>query len=307
MATPAAWFWKWGWQRAEPQLTKDGNVSCWCCSVAKLCLTLCDPMDCGTPGFPVLHYLPEFSQTHVHWVSVMPSNHLILCRPLLLVPSIFPSIRVFSNESALCNRWPNYWSFSNSPSNEQSFQCSNQRNSLPLISFRIDWFDLLAVQGTFKSLLQHHSLKVWSLRSAFFMVQLLHPYMTTVKTIALTIRLFVGKMMSLLFNMLPRFVIAFLPRSKCLLISWLQLPPAVILEPKKIKSPTVSISPPSTSHEVMGPDAGNKTFSATEAWNVHYSLPKLAHRRRQWHPTPVLLPGKSHGRRSLVSCSPWGR
>ena len=122
MATPAAWFWKWGWQRAEPQLTKDGDVSCWCCSIAKLCPSLCDPMDCGTPGFPVLHYLPEFSQTHVHWVSVMPSNNLILCHPLLL-PSIFPSIRVFSNESALCIRWPNYWSFSfsNSPPNEQSF------------------------------------------------------------------------------------------------------------------------------------------------------------------------------------------
>ena len=147
--------------------------------------------------------------------SVMPSNHLILCHPLLLLPSIFPSIRVFSNESALRIRWPKYWSFSFSinPSNE----CSG------LISLRMDWFDLLAVQGTLKSLLQHHSSKALILqRSAFFMVQLSHPYMTTGKTIALTRWTFDSKVMSLLFNMLSRFVIAFPPRSKCLLISWLQ-------------------------------------------------------------------------------------
>ena len=150
----------------------------------------------------------------------MPSNHLILCHPLLLPPSIFPSIRVFSNESVLCIRWPKYWSFnfSISPSNEYS----------GLISFRMDWLDLLAVQGTLKSLLQHHSSKASILEhSAFFIVQLSHPYMTTRKTIALTRQTFVGKVMSLLFNMLSRFVIAFLPRSKCLLISWLQSPSAV--------------------------------------------------------------------------------
>ena len=141
--------------------------------------------------------------------SVMPSNHLILCRPLLLLPSVFPSITVFSNESVLCIRWPQYWSFSISPSNEYS----------GLISFRIDWFDLLAVQETLKSLLQHHSLKASILRcSAFFMIQLSHPYMTTEKTISLTVWIFVGKVMSLLFNMLSRFDIAFLPRSKHLLI-----------------------------------------------------------------------------------------
>ena len=144
----------------------------------------------------------------------MPSNHLILCRPLFLLPSIFPSIRVFANESVLLIRWPKYWNFSFSvnPSNDYS----------GLISSRIDWFDLLAVQGTLKSLLQYHS---------FFIVQLSHLYMTTGKTIALTRWTFVGKVISLLFNMLSRLVIAFLPRSKCLLISWLQLPSEVILEP----------------------------------------------------------------------------
>ena len=154
----------------------------------------------------------------------MPSYHLILCHPLLLPPSIFPSIRVFSNESVLLIRCPKYWSFSFSisPSNEYS----------GWISFRIDWFDLLPVQGTFKSLLQHHSSKASILLwSAFFIVQLSHPRMTTGKTIALTRRTFVGKVMSLLFNMLSRLIIAFLPRSKCLLISWLQSPSAVILEP----------------------------------------------------------------------------
>ena len=152
----------------------------------------------------------------------MPSNHLILCRPLLLIPSIFPSIRVFSNESALRMRWPKYWSFS--PSNEHP----------GLISFRMDWLDLLAVQGTPNSLLQHHSSKASILQcSAFFTVQLSHPYMTTGKTIALTRRTFVGKAISLPFNMLSRLVITFLPRSKRLLISWLQSPSAVILEPKE--------------------------------------------------------------------------
>ena len=159
----------------------------------------------------------------------MPSNHLILCCPLLLLPSIFPSSRVFSNDSALHIRWPKYWNFSFSicPSNEQP----------GLIFFWMDWLDFLAVQGTLKSLLQHHSSKASILRcSAFFMVQLSHPYMSTGKTIALTRRTLVGKVISLLFNMLSRLVIAFLPRSKCLLISWLQSPSAVLLEPKKVVS-----------------------------------------------------------------------
>ena len=155
--------------------------------------------------------------------SVMPSNDLIHCHPLLLPPSIFPSIRVFSNESALCIRWPKYWSFSISPSNEYS----------GLISFRMDWLDLLAVQGTLKSLLQDHSSKASILRhSALFMVQLSHPCMTTGKTIVLTRQTFVGKVISLLFNMLSRLVITFIPRSKFLLISWLQSLSAVILEPQ---------------------------------------------------------------------------
>ena len=156
----------------------------------------------------------------------MPSNRLILCRPLLLLPSVFPSIRVFSSESVLRIRWPKYWSF--------SFSISSSKGYSGLISFRMDWLDLLAVQGTLKSLLQHHSSKALILqRSAFFTVQLSYPYMTTGKTIVLTRWTFVGKVMSLLFNMLSRLVIAFLPRHKCLLILWLQSPSAVILEPKK--------------------------------------------------------------------------
>ena len=177
----------------------------------------------------------------------MPSNHLILCHPLLL-PSIFPSIRVFSNESDLRIRWPKYWSF--------SFNISPSNEHPGLISFRMDWLDLLAIQGTLKSLLQHHSTKASILwHSAFYIVLFSHPYMTTGKTIALTRQTFVGKVMSLLLNMLSRLVIAFLPRSKHLLISWLQSPSAVILEPQTIKLVTVSIVRPSICHEVMGPDA----------------------------------------------------
>ena len=179
---------------------------------------------------------------------VMPSNHLILCHPFLLLHSIFPSIRVFSNESAFCIRWPKCWSFSfkNSPSNEHP----------GLISFRMDWLDILAIQGTLKSLLQHHSSKASILLcSAFFTVQLSHPYMTTGKTIALTRWTFVDKVMSLLFNMLSRLVITFLRRSKLLLISWLQSPSAVILELPPEKAATVSTVSPSISHEVMGLDA----------------------------------------------------
>ena len=178
----------------------------------------------------------------------MPSNDLILCHPILLLPSIFPSLRGFSNESVLLIRWPNYWHF--------SFCISPSNKYLVLISFRIDWLDLLAVQGILKSLLQHHSSKtsvLWC--SAFFIVQLSHPHMTTGKTIVLTRRNFLGKVMSLLFNMLSRLVITFLPRSKCLLISWLQSPSAVILEPPQIKSDTVSTVSPSICHEVMGPHA----------------------------------------------------
>ena len=164
----------------------------------------------------------------------MPSNHLILCRPLLL-PSIFPSIRVFSSESVLRIRWPKYWSF--------SFSISPSNEYTGLNSFRIHWLALLTVQGNLKSLLQHHSSKASILQcSAFFIVQLSHPYMTTGKTIALTRRTFVGKEMSLLFNILSRLITAFPPRSKCLLISWLQLPSAVILEPHRIKSVTIMFS-----------------------------------------------------------------
>ena len=176
--------------------------------------------------------------------SVMPSNHLILYRPLLLPPSVFSSIRVFSNQSVLCIRWPKYWSF--------SFNISPSSKYPGLISFRMDWFDVLAVQGTLKSLLQHHSSKASILQhSAFFLVQLSHPYMTTGKTIALTRRTLAGKVMSLLFNTLSMLVITFLPRSKRLLISWLQSPSAVILEPRKIKPATVSTVSPSICHEVM--------------------------------------------------------
>ena len=173
----------------------------------------------------------------------MSSNYLILCCPLLLLPAIFPSIRVFSNESALRMRWPKDWSF--------SFSISPSNEHPGLISFRMDWLDVLAVRGTLKSLLQHHKSNASILRgSAFFIVQLSHPYMTTGKTIALTRRTFVGKVTSLIFNTLSRLVITFLPRSKHLLISWLQSPSAVILEPRKIKSATVSTGSPSICHEV---------------------------------------------------------
>ena len=206
---------------------------------------LCDPMNRTTPGLPVHHQLPEFTETHVHRVSdaIQPSHPLSSPSPPAPNPSQHQSL---SNESTLRMRWPKYWSLSYSiiPSKE-----------IPeLISFRMDWLDLLAVQGTLKSLLQHHSSKASILRClAFFTVQLSHPYMTSGKTIALTRWTFVGKVMSLLLNMLSRLVTTFLPRSKCILISWLQSPSGVILEPKKIKSATVSTV--SICHEVMGPDA----------------------------------------------------
>ena len=202
------------------------------------CLTLCEPMDFPKSSTNSWNLLKLMSIK-----SVMPSNHLILCHPLLFLPSIFPSTRVFFIESVLHIRWPKYWSFSFSinPSNEYS----------GLISFKIDWLDLLAVQGTLRGLLQYPSSKasiLWC--STFFIVQLSHPYTTTGKTTALTMWI-----MSLLFDMLSRLVITFLPRSKCLLISWLQSPSVVILEPKKMKSVTVSIVSPSICHEVMGLDA----------------------------------------------------
>ena len=212
--------------------------------VTQLCPTFCDPMDCSTPDFPITNSQSLLKLMSIE--SVMPSNYIILCYLLLLPPLIFPSIRIFSNESVLHIRWPKDWSlnFSISPFNEYS----------GLISFMMDWLDLLAVQGTLKSFLQHHSSKASILRcSAFFMVQLSHPYMTTGKTIALTRWTFVGKVVSLLFNVLSSLVIAFLPRSNRLLISWLQSPSAVILESPKIKFLTVSIVSPSICHEVMGP------------------------------------------------------
>ena len=185
---------------------------------------LCEAMDCSTQGLPVHHQLPESTQTHVQWVgdAIQPSHPLL---SLLFPPSIFPSIRVFSNESVLCIRWPEYWSF--------SFRISPSKEYSGLIFFRIDWLDLLAVQGTLRNLLQHHSSKAAIRRSAFFVVQLSHQYMIIGKTIGLTRQNFVSKVTSLLFNMLSRFVIAFLPRSKDLLISWLQSPSALTLEPRK--------------------------------------------------------------------------
>ena len=194
-------------------------------SVAQLCLTLCGPWTAACQdSLSIASYWSLLKLMSIE--LVMPSNHLSLCHPLLVLPSIFPSIRIFSNESVLHSRWPKYWSFSFSisPSNEYS----------GLISFRMDWMDLLAVQGTLKSLRQHHSSKASILRrSAFFMVQLSHPYMTTGKTIALMRQSFVGKVMCLLFNMPSTLVLAFLPRSKRLLILGLQSPSAVIWSSKK--------------------------------------------------------------------------
>ena len=221
--------------------------SCQIRSVAQSCPTLCDPMNRSTPGLPVHHQLPEFTQTHVHRVSdaIQPSHPLL---SPFLVPPIPPSIRVFSNESTLHMRWPKYWSF--------SFSVIPSKEIPGPISFSMNWLDLLAVQGTLNSLLQHHSSKTPIIQcSASFIVQLSHPYMTTGKIIALTRQTFVGKVMSLLLNMLSRLVITFLPRSKHLLISWLQSPSAVILEPPKIKSVTVSTVSPSVCYEEMGLDA----------------------------------------------------
>ena len=194
-----------------------------CCSVTQSCPTLCDPMDCSIPAFPVLHNLPKLLKL-MFTESAMASNH-VLCCPLLLLPPVFLSIRVFSNELILHIRWPKYWSF--------SFSISSSSEYLGLISFRIDWFDLFAVQGILKNLFQHHSSKASVPRGSDFFIQLSHLYMTAGKPTALTIWTFVGKVMSLFFNMLSRFVIAFLLVSKHLLISWLQSPSAVIWSPRK--------------------------------------------------------------------------
>ena len=209
-------------------------------SVTQSYPTLCDPMNCSTrASLSITNSQSLLKPMSIK--SVMPPNHLILCCPLPLLLSIHPSIRVFSNQSTLWIRWPKYWSF--------SFSISPSSEHPGLISFRMDWLDLLPVQGTLKCLLQHHSSKASTFQcSAFFIVQLSHPYITTRKTIALTRWTFVGKVMSLLFNMLSRLVMTFLPRSKRLLISWLQSPSAVILEPKKVKSDTVSPVSPSISH-----------------------------------------------------------
>ena len=235
-------------------------------SVSQLCPILCDPIDCSTPGLPVHHQLLEFTQTHVLWVgdAIQPSH--LLSSPSPPNFSLSQHQGLF-NESVLHIKWPKDWSFSFSisPFNEYS----------RLISFKMDWLDLLTVQGTLKSLLQHHSSKVSIFQhSAFFMVQLSHLYMTTGKTIALTRWTFVNQVMSLLFNMLSRLVIAFLPRSKCL-ISRLQSLSVVILEPPKMKSLTVSTVSPSISHEVMGPDAMIFVFWAPKSLQMVTAAMKL--------------------------------
>ena len=217
------------WSVVQQPPVPDSNLfsSVQCSAVDQSYLTLCNPMNPSTPGLTDDHQLPELPKL-MFIKLVMPSNHLILCCPLLLLPPILPSIRVFSNESTLRIRWPKCWSF--------SFSISPFNEHPGLISFRKDWLDLLEVQGTLKSLLQHHSSKasiLWC--SAFFTVQLSYPCMTTGKTKALTRQTFVGKVMSLLFNMLSRSVITFLPRRESLLISWLQSPSAVILEPPQNK------------------------------------------------------------------------
>ena len=223
-----------------------------CCSVTRSYPTLCSPMDYSTPGFPVLHRRPEFAQIDVHWVGDAIQQYRPLSSPSPPAFNLSQHQGSFPNELALSTRWPKYWSF--------SFIISSSNEYSGLISFRMDWLDLLAVQG-FSSLLQQHSLKTSILQcSAFFFVQLSHPYMTAGKTIALTIWTFVGKVKSLLFNTLSSFTTAFLPRSKGLLISWLQSPSAVILQPKKIKSVTVSIVSPSICHEVMGQNAMSFIF-----------------------------------------------
>ena len=248
-------------------------------SVAQLCPTLWDSMNHSMPGLPVHYQLPEFIQTHVHRVSdaIQPSHPL--SSPSPPAPNYSQHQSLF-NESTLHMRWPKYWSF--------TFSIIPSKEIPGLISFRMDWLDLLAVQGTLKSVLQHHSSKASILwRSAFFTVQLSHLYMTTGKTIAFTRRTFVGKVMSLLLNMLSRLVITFLPRSKPLLISWLQSPSAVILEPRKIKSDTVSTVSQSISHEVEGLDA-MFFVSWMLSFKPTFSLSTFTFIRRFWVPLHFL-------------------
>ena len=231
-------------------------------SVAQSGPTLCHPMNRSMPGLPVHHQLPEFTQTHAHWVSdaIQSSHPLSSPSPPAPNPSQYQGLFQWVNSSHEVAKVLEFQP-----------QCQSLNEHPGLICFRMDWLDLLAVQGTLKSLLQHHSSKASIFRrSAFFTIQLSHPYMTTGKTIDLTRWTFVGKVMSLLFNMLSRLVIAFLPRSKHLLISWLQSPSAVILELQKIKSDTVSTVFPSISHEVMGPDAMILVF-----WMSHFTLEGL--------------------------------
>ena len=229
--------------------------------------------------------------------SVMPSNHLILYHPLLLPPSVFPSIRVFSNKSVPRIRWPKYWSFSFSisPSNEYS----------GLISFRIDWLDILAVQGTLESSPTPQFKSINSLCSALFIVQISQPYMTTGKTIALTRRTFVGKVMFLPFNMLSRLVIAFLPRNKCLLNLWLQSSSAVILEPQKIKSVTVSFVSPSICQEVMGPDAIILIFWVL-SFKPTFSLSSFTFIKRLFNSSSWVVRNTQVDAKSTIFCLPYG-
>ena len=239
-----------------------GGLVQFSCSV----VSLCDPTDCSMPGFPVHHQLLEHAQTHVHWVSdvIKPSHPLC---PLLLLPSSFPSIRVFSNESVLCIRWPKYWSF--------SFSISPSNEHPGLISFRMDWLDLRAVLGILKSLLQHHSSKASILQhSAFFMVQLSHPYITTRKTVALTRRTFVSKVMSLLFNMLSRLVIAFPPSGKCLLILCLQSPSAVINQVSFSQSWKLPLPNFSGTCFVLCCEDSMCCKCLSRTWETEFSVPK---------------------------------
>ena len=231
---------KWNSKLVRTRLSQTKEFCC--CSITKWCLSLYNPRNARLPCPSLSRRVCLNSCPLSQWC------HPTISRPLLLLPSSFLSIRVFSNELTFHTRWPKDWNF--------TFSTSLSSEYSELISFRMNWLYLPALQGTLKSLLQHHSSKASVLQSsAFFMVQFPHPYMTTEKAISLTVWIFVGKVMSLLFNMLSRLVIAFLPRSKCLLISWLWSPSAVILEPKKIKSLTVSIVSLSIFHELIGPDA----------------------------------------------------
>ena len=270
------------WSRSVHGCLGKDHISCkeiHFSSVTQSCTTLCDPMTAACQASLSITNCRSLPKP-ITIELVMTSNHLILCRPLLLLPLIFPSIRDFSNESALWIRRPKYWSF--------SFNISPSNEHPGLISFRMDGLDLLAVQGTLKNLLQHHSSKASILRhSAFFIVQLSHPYVTTGKTIALTRRTFVDKVMSLLLNMLSRLLITFLPRNQHFLISWLQSLSWMILEPRKIQSATVSTVSPSICHQVMGPDAMILVFWMLSC-KATFSLSTFTFIKRFWVPLHFL-------------------